>query len=155
MKIGFSGTQYGMTGPQQAAVFLTIDRLAAEVELHHGDCVGADAEMHEQARRLRFRVVIHPPADPKKRAFCRDADEVRPERPYLERNQAIVDACDVLIAAPAGVRPVMRSGTWSTIRRAEKKGIPIFAYGPDGSRLSLDPPPVSATITTMKSGGHA
>ena len=45
-------------------------------------------------------VIIHPPEDPKLRAFCKGAERTEPERPYLVRNHIIVDRCEMLLAAP-------------------------------------------------------
>lgn len=88
-------------------------------EFHHGDCVGADSQASVIAGRLGFRIVLHPPLDPKKRAY-NIADLVLQARPYLERNHDIVDACDVMFATPREMHEVLRSGTWATIRYARK-----------------------------------
>lgn len=105
---------------QRASLRTSLAELAA-TELHHGDCVGADAEAAEIARELGVAIVVHPPDDPKLRAFSgRFGDTVHDPRPYLERNRAIVDATEVLIAAPAK-RAGARSGTWATIRYARAR----------------------------------
>jgi hypothetical protein len=62
----------------------------------HRDCIGADAQPHVIAKATGFRVVIHPPSDGSKRAFCQ-GDAVLTPRPYLVRNRRIVDASSVLI----------------------------------------------------------
>ncbi len=77
MKIGFTGTRHGAT-------ILQLDFLgtllgAPDVkELHHGDCVGADAQAHDavmHAAKLGLaQIYIHPPVDETHRAFCKDAD---------------------------------------------------------------------------------
>lgn len=89
-------------------------------ELHFGDCNGWDRQSFEVARDLGLKTVAHPPTDPKMRAFC-PADVILPERPYLDRNKAIVHAVDRMIAAPDGPER-QRSGTWSTIRYAKRVG---------------------------------
>ena len=38
----------------------------------------------------------------------------------LDRNQAMIDNCDVLIACPRTHREVDRSGTWATVRRGRR-----------------------------------
>lgn len=120
MKVGFTGTQQGMTWYQLVALRGHLHLLGA-TELHHGDCVGADAEADEVAREMGLRTVSHPPADPKKRAFCA-SNEMREPELYLERNHDIVDETDVLIAAPRTDEEQLRSGTWSTVRYARKRG---------------------------------
>jgi len=47
--IGSTGTRHGMTAEQRAAVAQLIVGLAAGVAftVHHGDCVGANAELHD------------------------------------------------------------------------------------------------------------
>jgi len=101
------------------------------VEFHHGDCRGADEEAHDIAKAFALSIVVHPPEDPKARAFC-VGDEVRPPRPYLKRNADIVAAADVLIAAPASLHEVLRSGTWATVREARRRGKRVYIIGPEG-----------------------
>ena len=45
----------------------------------------------------------------------------------------IVDESDFLIGTPKGFCEELRSGTWSTIRYARKKGMEITIVYPDGS----------------------
>lgn len=124
MKVGFTGTQSGMTRAQQVLVHdVLVKRVATE--FHHGDCVGADAEAHGMAVRLGIPVIIHPPLNPVKRAFCKGATHVVKElepKEYLERNHDIVDATDMLVAVPRDGTERRRSGTWATIRYARKLG---------------------------------
>lgn len=89
-------------------------------ELHFGDCVGFDAQAYEVATELGLRTVAHPPDNDALRAWCA-ALIILPAKPYLERNRAIVNAVDFLVAAPDGPE-ALRSGTWSTIRYAKKVG---------------------------------
>ncbi len=46
---------------------------------------------------------------------------------YMDRNTALVAApTDVLLAFPFTAAEERRSGTWSTVRRAAKRGIPTY-----------------------------
>ena len=131
--IGFSGTQYGLTEPQkhQIAGYL---QLLQPREVHHGDCVGADAQFHSLVREMLpdARIVIHPPLNDGKRAFC-DGDETKEARAYLTRNRRIVRESEILLAAPQAPEEVLRSGTWATIRFARKRSRPIILVLPDTS----------------------
>lgn len=118
-KIGFTGTRNGMTDVQKERVRDRLKRNQAS-ELHHGDCIGADEEAHGIALALGVDVVVHPPTDNRARAHC-DVGTVLAPLPYLKRNHAIVDACDLMLAAPDGPER-QRSGTWATIRYARKQG---------------------------------
>lgn len=70
MKVGFTGTQLGMTGFQIEE--LTKLLMATTItQFHHGDCIGADEQAHEIAKALGIPVAIHPPINPSKRAFCK------------------------------------------------------------------------------------
>lgn len=124
--VGFTGTQQGLTPWQWTKLMEVLTKLKAMgyVAVHHGDCVGADAEAHKLAKSLGFRVVGHPPNNPVKRAWCQ-FDEVWPEKPYLCRNREIVKATMLLVACPGEAVEQLRSGTWATIRcaRAKKKQI--------------------------------
>jgi hypothetical protein len=133
--IGFTGTQTGMTDAQRATLHrLLSDRArTGPAELHHGDCVGADAEAHLIATRLQIPVVLHPPTDPSRRAFCAPVQRSFPPRPYLERNHGIVEATTVLVATPSTATERRRSGTWATVRYARKRGHSVIVVNPDGT----------------------
>jgi hypothetical protein len=146
MKIGFSGTRKGMTVKQYLRVsdWFRYDLGDAVVtEAHHGCCIGADAEF--QLAIIRGRIggtserqwaEIH--AHPCTLAGMVDrdaealADVVHDPLPPLDRNRVIVDSCDLLIATPAEAEEQQRSGTWSTIRFAERQGKPIILVLPSG-----------------------
>jgi hypothetical protein len=121
MKIGFTGTQQGMTEKQKHEIAKLIKQAS---EFHHGDCIGADSEAHQLAIEYGIFTVIHPPDNPSKRAWC-VGDQVLPAKPYLDRNHDIVDQTEVLIAAPFEDEDKLRSGTWATIRYAKRQGVPI------------------------------
>lgn len=129
--IGFSGTQSGMT-VNQTETFRRWIALFPHGSFHHGDCVGSDAEADVIARSYHRPIVVHPPEVKYKRAFVQNAHLVLVPKPYLIRNHDIVDATDVLFAAPGGFREKMRSGTWATIRYARKVQKPILICWPDG-----------------------
>jgi hypothetical protein len=130
MRIGFTGTHHGMT-PAQVRVFRSILSGHKGAALHHGDCVGADAQAHEVACSLGRDVTIHPPVIGAQRAW-KTSPDIRAPRPYLSRSKDIVRETDMLIAAPAEAKEQRRSGTWSTVRFARKLGKPVFVISPDG-----------------------
>lgn len=47
---------------------------------------------------------------------------------YMPRNDRTIELADELHAFPETPVPVLRSGTWATIRRAERKGIPVVYH---------------------------
>jgi hypothetical protein len=140
MKIGFTGTQNGMT-PMQKLVVVKVLNLAFNPhtgrsvinEVHVGDCIGADKEFVEMVRRLdkSTRVIGHIPDKNAKRAFCLYTEERAP-KPYLERNHDIVEESDFLIATPKEIVEQLRSGTWATIRYARKQGKKVVIIYPNG-----------------------
>lgn len=132
MILGFTGTSNGVT-EEQRAVMRT--RITAATELHHGDCIGADATAHVYGLEGGLWLVGYPPLDPKKRAWC-DFDVLRPEKPYLDRNRDIVDNVRTLLAVPKELsEPNHRraGGTWYTIRYARRVGRALTIVWPDGS----------------------
>jgi hypothetical protein len=130
MKVGFTGTQVGMTDRQKRLLRWYLRELSAS-ELHHGDCIGADDEAATMARKLGLKLVMHPPRDSRKRALnYRIGEEVRDSYPYLVRNRYIVDETEVLIAAPKSRQEELRSGTWSTVRYARGKGRKVYILEP-------------------------
>ena len=117
---GFTGTSRGVSYKRLKLFHAQLSKAGVHT-LHHGDCVGADAQVHEIAKRLGLKIVVHPPDNPKLRAFC-TGDEIKTEAPYLVRNRAIVDTCDILLAMPWDPKhEQLRSGTWSTVRYAHKR----------------------------------
>lgn len=141
MILGFTGTQRGQTARQRATVRYLFGELNLRV-LHHGDCIGSDAQADQDARRVGAMIVLHPPEDPSKRAFCDYSlpHEARDPKPYLVRNADIArEGRDGLIAAPKEYSEVLRSGTWSTIRRARKLGRRIWIVWPDGTFREENP----------------
>ncbi|NTU84764.1 MAG: hypothetical protein HGA45_36270, partial [Chloroflexales bacterium] len=130
MKLGFTATQLGLSEAQRGVVPLLLVSLRPD-EFHHGDCVRGDEAGHALAREYtQAWIVAHPGDIATKRAHCQ-ADEMRPVAPTLERNRAIVDEVDLLLACPAGPE-YQRSGTWATVRYARKQGKPIIIVYPDG-----------------------
>lgn len=134
-RIGFTGTRNGMTDAQK----VTVARKFAEwVCLHHGDCVGADADAHAIAERLGMEIIIHPPIDNKLRAYCK-APVILSPATHFARNRNIVNGTDGLIATPRLMVREERGGTWYTIDYAVKVGKPAWIVWPDGSCAHQNP----------------
>ena len=139
MKVGFTGTRDGMTDEQRRA-FIAWAKTAGATELHHGCCLGADADavnVFLSAADLGFTrplVVAHQPA--KKAMLSNEAfmlsDRRQAPLDYLVRNRNIVDASEILVACPKGPEE-QRSGTWSTVRYARKQGKRVLIFWPDGN----------------------
>lgn len=129
--VGFTGTQDGQTSAQQRKVRQLLKDIRGDF-FHHGDCVGSDAQAHEIALALKYRVILHPPVEPRKRANCEGAIATREEKPYLKRNQDIVRECSVVIATPKSYQETIRSGTWSTVRKAVDMKRRVLVVYPDG-----------------------
>jgi hypothetical protein len=137
---GITGTHRGYTPAQRAALSSIVRHPSTEV-IHHGDCVGVDALAHDVAFEAHKRIAIHPPSDGKLRAF--KGIGVTPKfigqivwyepKPYLDRDDDIVDVCTTLIAVPFGPESMRGSGTWYTIRRARDAEKPRTIIWPDGS----------------------
>lgn len=134
MKIGYSGTQFGMNSRQKENFVIRIIEYQDNqgiTEFRHGDCEGGDSDAHDLIRKHfpYIKIIGHPPLNPAKRAF-KQCDELRPEKDYIPRNHDIVDETDELIAAPKQSHEVLRSGTWSTIRYAKKSDKNVIMLWP-------------------------
>jgi len=130
-KVGFTSTSEGMTKNQKRNLLGILFELG-DFEFHHGDCVGGDEQAHKIAKKLNGKIVVHPPINPNKRAFCKGG-KILPPKEYLARNKDIVNGGrDLLIAAPKERSEILRSGTWSTIRYARKKKREIVILKPTG-----------------------
>lgn len=139
MNVGFTGTREGMTQAQRQQFVHVLDQALERErvdEFHYGGCVGADAQAAALARWIGFAAVLHPANDVAARWIAPKPEwtvRVRPARPALDRNRDIVDACDLLIVAPRLMREERRSGTWQTVRFAERIGHDYLIVWPDGT----------------------
>lgn len=136
IKVGFTGTQDGMTEAQRVVVWKQLEKLKevhGQCDFHHGDCVGADEQADNIAYLIGYRIIVHPPKNPAKQAKTEHFTTSWPAKNYLDRNKDIVNESDVLIATPSTLHEVVRSGTWSTIRYARGKNKPIVNILPDGT----------------------
>ena len=135
MRVGFTGTRGGMTGPQLLSLHRWLTDNPA-TEYHDGDCVGADDQFFRTCRYFAHafaaKTHAHPCDIPSQRAFNHHDVLHDPEQP-LVRNRDIVDAVDVMLACPAGMQEEQRSGTWMTIRYARKQKRRIEIFWPDGT----------------------
>jgi len=129
IKYGFTGTRSGLNDTQKHKLIELFENelKSNNIELHHGDCVGADKDVHEISEKYSINIIIHPPTDNKLRAFCK-SDNICKELPYLQRNEKIVDETDILIACPFSEQEQLRSGVWSTIRYAKKKNKTVIIF---------------------------
>lgn len=122
MILGFTGTRRGLSEKQRDQLCFVLSALRTRVnEFHHGGAVGADQEAMTMARQLRYVIHWHP-STLNDLTYDRDyADDVWHDTwPPLVRNRHIVEACDMLVAAPLVDKEELRSGTWATVRYARQ-----------------------------------
>jgi hypothetical protein len=134
-RVGFTGTQVGMTGDQSAAVYTLLLTFKSEKEgneFHHGGCVGADVQAAALARAAGYKTIRHPGDNPEKQDDLFLDDDYRVVLENLARNRLIVDETSMMIAAPKEDKEVLRSGTWATIRYARKVDKPLYVVQPSG-----------------------
>lgn len=149
LRLGFTGTRKGLTPKQRESLeffFACMIQQHGDIELHHGDCVGADCHAHEMALARNFSIVIHPPKKEVHRAFCRAEDPgdnvtILPALSYLDRNDMIVASTTSLVACPKQAQKVRRSGTWYTINRAIEQGRAVAIIQPSGNVVTICPRP--------------
>lgn len=131
--VGFTGTREGLTPQQREGIRFYLEKLKPD-EAHHGDCVNGDERFHKICEEFGISVVIHPPDIPTLRAFCKNAIRVEKPKPYLERNKDIVKESTIMLAAPKELNepePGRGQGTWSTVRYARDRSVPIHLIKPD------------------------
>ena len=131
MILGFTGTQNPPTLEQFDALYSLVDALCPD-KARHGDCLGADFTFHAICLELNIPVILHPPINPVKRAYCKGAHTVLEERDYIVRNHDIVDESDSVIACTPTQAEILRSGTWATYRYAKRTGKETFLILPTG-----------------------
>lgn len=132
MNVGFTGTREGMTNEQAITVSNILVSVTVD-KVHHGDCIGADADFHRLARGLKLPIKGHPPTKDDYRAFC-DFDEQNPPKSYYARNRTIVnEGKDLLIATPKESEEQPKGGTWYTVGYASTVKRWTVIVWPDGS----------------------
>lgn len=131
LHVGITATRDGLT-PEQAHALAGLLAGWDVAELHHGDCVGGDAEADAIAAALGIPRVAHPPDNSGLRAYTA-AEVVLPPEPYKARNRAIVLATCPLVGLPASPVEQRYGGTWGTVRYARGLGRPLLIVAPDGT----------------------
>ncbi|MCH6575891.1 MAG: hypothetical protein IH795_11965 [Bacteroidetes bacterium] len=150
MKFGFTGTRAGMTEKQNRACVSIFENFHGK-EIHHGDCVGSDYEIHQAFIYRPIDIVVHPPIVDKFRANCSGriitmsktdsgtgeqntaskSVTWRTAKSYFARNRDIVEETDAMIAAP--LTEEEKGGTWYTINYARQLKRHIFIVLPNGT----------------------
>lgn len=136
MNIAFTGSRVDPTSAQCRALRMWLRaRLSAISQAHHGACVGSDAyfalALHEMG--AQFPVHAHPGHIPHltDQPSLLTATHVHPAKDTLQRNLDIIADATILLACPDGPERT-RSGTWSTVRAASNRGIPVVVITPEG-----------------------
>ena len=141
MKIGITGTRYGMNKRQYDIVRRLLDEInyrcrARDIkpEFHHGDCIGVDIQAAEIARVLGYTTVAHPgrsanPAAEDLRAN-HSSDVIWDTETYFKRNRQIVFCVDYLIVVPKENTP-NKGGSWYTYSYALTHGKKLKVVYPD------------------------
>ena len=124
MKVGFTGTRYGMSERQKEAFRIGLESVTL-YEFHHGSCQGADVEAARIVREVKpdCLIVAHPGPDGDPHRELSGVDDVTTApKTHFARNRDIVNQTDMLAATPLQDEPQSRGGTWYTIGYAQKSG---------------------------------
>jgi hypothetical protein len=136
--IAFTGTSR-LQNPAKAhaLIYETILALALTArvdEFHSGGAYGADTKAAIIAHALYPEAahILHVPYGCYWNERLTDLvkfDEVRYITDgYMKRNDSLVASASRLIAFPKTADEELRSGTWATIRRARKAGVPVLMF---------------------------
>ena len=145
---GETGSRHGATRLQLASVGWLWSRYEIE-QLHDGDCVGVDAQLFDLGMLFCVeRFVIHPPTNPKNRAYrgLRSLAEkavscIRREKPYFVRDRDVVDESEVIVACPNNTLDESdwanaKGGTWYTINYTLSKNKPLAVVWPHSGHIT-------------------
>lgn len=146
MILGFTATREGMTDAQLAWLYsifedgLKYPTQVAINAVHHGACVGGDAQVHAAALEAGTAIHVWPPVNPKYLAHqCLTPHPlvtVHPAMPYLDRDRQIVGSTAELVAFPKhGIQPdrALWGGTWYTVDFAERVNKRVTIVYPTGT----------------------
>lgn len=126
MRLTFTGTRLGLTVAQFGQLYQLLPLFTT---MHNGMCLGADGQAATMFRRVHAfpldddALLIGWPSDiAAQRLRDKDArafDRVLKPLPPLERNRKMVEQeIEWVIACPAEMVEIRRSGTWATVRYA-------------------------------------
>lgn len=133
MIVGFTGTRRGLTRLQRARLELVAAELPDVILFVHGGCHGADSEADDVFARLAYPRRVRPGPTSHEFSWHKGA-EVMAVQPNLTRNAEIVADADLLIACPSNYVNIPRgSGTWQTIRCAQRARVPVHFVWNDGT----------------------
>jgi hypothetical protein len=143
--IGISGTRQGLTDIQLKKVENILIKLQSkyeDMEMHHGDCIGSDQQIHEMVveKNLVQSIVIHPPKNAALRSFCENCfnDTIiikqEFEKDYLDRNKDIVAISELMIITPKENDEIVKSGTWMSYRTSKKLNKKTLLIKPNGQQ---------------------
>jgi hypothetical protein len=140
-------THFGFTGTRHGATEAQLRRLSKVLHVwsgyrgnqtfvaHHGDCVGADEQVHHMIKSLGWLSYAHPMDPPDHRAYV-NANFRYPPKPPLARNRDIVMVAFQMYALPFEMTEQLRSGTWATIRYTIEAGKPLTVILPNGDAVT-------------------
>lgn len=137
MKLGITAPRewngYELQEKRMFAWFESIKDLVDE--FHTGCAIGGDEAITYAISRMidKSKIIGHPCSFRNQTSqLCLNlCGKVLPRKPPLDRNIDIVEAVDVLAAAPDGPEK-QRSGTWFTIRQCRSREKPLVIFLPDG-----------------------
>tara|TARA_R110002020_G_scaffold123630_6_gene280375 strand:+ start:191 stop:601 length:411 start_codon:yes stop_codon:yes gene_type:complete len=133
MILGITGSRNKPT-IEQFKSFCSIFTELSPVEFHHGCCTGVDTVTSRLVSSSDPGIVIvgHPPIITTNIGKYKSNYNWEP-KDYLVRNKDIVKSSEVMIAMPPTEFEVLRSGTWATIRYAQKTNTKLYIIKPDGT----------------------
>jgi len=135
--VGFVGGRRHLTVGQLVAVRFLLDSLGA-IEVHHGNEVGADEDIHRLADEIRAWRMVHPcQGTPEPAGFLHDV--VFAPQPLPLSDHAIVDSGGALIVALDAAVPEGDGGsrTIQAVHYARSKGKTVVLVAPSGTEQWL------------------
>ena len=124
----FTGVRNPPEGSKNKVRLLLMTLDPEESELVIGCCVGIDQMVGEEGKKFGFKIYGVVPADrlrvdPLFANYCTSFEFMPDGTDYMDRNSRLIEISYDLHAFPMTAEEEVRSGTWSTVRRARRKGM--------------------------------
>lgn len=135
MIVTFTGTRKGMTKRQHSKML----ELLAEFQpthVRHGAAIGADEQFHSTCVYNDVPLIEVFPSNIKSQSMSTIIEpptgtlRIHPAQDPLTRNYLMVKGADLVIACPDTSVETIRSGTWATVRYADRLGRKIVVIKP-------------------------